>query len=212
MVSAEFTALREGVDELTEGLMAFEQRDDGDYTKEELLKCKAFIVFCHAEFEIYFEKVARRILDEAKARWDTEPIPDRVIATLLAYRQKELPPIPDDPAQPLGRSALSAIVEAAVVNQTAAINDNNGIKASNLAKLFCPLGLLETDIESALLIQLNSTGSARGDFVHKPSKVSIRRIRDPIADELAEIKSLMAEIAKFDAHIESIALIGVPAC
>ncbi|MGY6551249.1 MAG: HEPN domain-containing protein [Erythrobacter sp.] len=210
-MSPEFKGLKEGIDELVEGLMSFDQRDDGDYTKEELLKCKAFIVFCHAEFEIYFEKIARRILKEAKARWDTRLIPDRVIATLLAYRQKELPPIPDDPAQPLGRSNLSAIVDAAVLNQTAAIDDNNGIKASNLAKLFCPLGLMEADIESALLIQLNSTGAARGDFVHKPSKVSIRRIRDPIADELAEIKLLLAEIAKFDAHIETIALIGVDA-
>ena len=101
-------------------------------------------------------------------------------------------------------------MDAAVLNQTGAIDDNNGIKANNLAKLFCPLGLMEADIEGALMIQLNSTGTLRGDFVHKPSKISIRRIRDPIADELAEIKSLMAEIAKFDAHIESIALISLP--
>lgn len=209
-MSIEFQGLKDGVEALIDGLMSFNQRDDGDYTTEELLKCKAFIVFCHAEFEIYFEKVARRILKEAKARWDERPIPDRVIATLLAYRQKELPPIPDDPSQPLGRSKLSSIVDAAVLNQTDAIDDNNGIKASNLAKLFCPLGLMEADIEGALMIQLNSTGTARGDFVHKPSKVSIRRIRDPIADELAEIKSLMAEIAKFDSHIESIALVSAP--
>lgn len=210
-MSAEHQALRDAISELRLGLMSFEKRDDGTYTDEELLKCKAFIVFAHAEVEIYLEKVARRILSEARQRWQRASVPDRVIATLLAYRRKELAPLPEDPKHPTGKSDLQKIVDDCFALQGKAIADNNGVKASNLSQILCPLGVLPQDIEEAMLIQLNNTGSRRGDFVHKQSKVSMRRIRDPIADELSDILNLVDELEKFDRNIEAIGLLSIPA-
>lgn len=68
MPSREFAELDAAVGDLKVGLMGYSQRVDGAYTKEELMKCQAFIVFSHAEVENYLEKVARRIMREAESR------------------------------------------------------------------------------------------------------------------------------------------------
>lgn len=205
-MSTEFDALESAIAELQSGLMSFAQRDDGEYTFEELLKCKAFIVFSHAELENYLEKIARRILKEAKNRWKAVRIPDRVIATLLAYRRKDIAPLPQNPRLPLGRADLTAIVDQCFSLQEEAIDDNNGIKSSNFSQLLCPLGLLPHDIEEPLLIQLDSVGSRRGDFVHKTNKISLRHIRDPFADELSDILMLLTEVKGFDSQIKILGL------
>lgn len=207
-MSIEYEELKADILALKEGLMSFEKREDGDYTAEEILKCKAFIVFSHAEVENYFEKVSRRIMSEARQRWESNAVPDRVIATLLAYRRKELSPIPENPKQSSRKSRLESIVAECFKLHEAAIADNNGIKATNLSQLLSPIGLMPHDIEEAMIIQLDKTGAVRGDLVHKQSKVSMRRIRDPFSDELSDISNLIDELERFDTTIESIGLLS----
>ena len=56
---------------------------------------------------------------------------------------------------------------------------------------------------------LTNIGSRRGDFVHKQSKVSLPKIRDPFSDEKKDIDDLIAELGRFDAKLESLDLLSV---
>ncbi len=208
-MSAEFSNLADDIDKLKLGLMSFQQRDDGAYTLEERLKCQAFIVFSHAEIENYFEKVGRRIMAEAKARWEESRVPDRVVATLLAYRRKEITAPPDDPKNPSNKTDLLCIVKDCLKIQEKVISENNGIKRSNVSDILCPLGVFPDDLDEVLLIQLTQTGRRRGDFVHERSTVSLPKIRDPISVELQEVIQLIKELEKFDAQLENLGLLSV---
>lgn len=210
MSSSEYIELNSAVDDLKAALMGFSQRVDGDYTKEERLKCLAFVVFAHAEVERYLEKAARRIMREAKDRWEATKVPDRVIATLLAFRRQELTGPPQDIKRPQSKFDLANIVEMSFSLQENAISENHGIKPTNLSNLLCPLGVLADDVGEPLLIQLKNVGSRRGDFVHQQSKVSLPKVRDPFADELQDVDNLIAELAVFDEHLESLGLLYVP--
>lgn len=210
MPSPEYSNLKMAIAELETGLMGFSSRADGAYTSEELLKCQAFVVFSHAEIENYLEKIARRIMHEAKTRWETTFIPDRVIATLLAYRRKEVIGPPLEFKNSTGKANIKEIVKTSLKLQDEAISGNNGIKMANLSELLCPLGVLQDDVDEVLLIQLTNIGSKRGDFVHKQSKVSLPKIRDPFSDEQQDIHHLIEELGKFDAKLEALGLLSAP--
>ena len=190
--------------------MNFEPRDDGAYTNQELLKCQAFIVFCHAEIQVYLETVSRRIMTEAKERWTSNAVYVRVIAALIAFRRQERVTVPQDPKRPSGITDINEIIQRAFVSQTNSIAGNNGIKRANVAELLAPLGILPNDLEEPLLIQLDQIGSNRGDMVHKSSRVSLRNIRDPFTDEQTGIYNLITEIQKFDEKLQTNGLLSSP--
>ena len=208
MPTPEFTRLSEAIEDICNGLMSFNGRPDGDYTAEERMRCQAFVVFSHAEIESYFEKISRRILDESNTRWQTSNVPDRVIATLIAYRGPEDIAIPQDPKNPTKRSNLKDIVASAYKSHQDAISSNHGIKKKNIAELLCPLGILPDDFDEVLLIQLNNTGERRGDMVHQPAKVSLPKLRDPFSDEMYDIKYLISEIERFDEKLIKLELLS----
>lgn len=207
-MSREYITLQGAIADLTGGLMSFAQRVDGAYTPEEMMKCQAFIVFTHAEVENYLEKIARRIMSEAKSRWDTNPVPDRVIATLLAFRRKEVIGPPESIKSPNNRSCIKKIVEEAIKLHDEAITDNNGIKERNVGLLLLPLGVLAHDVEENLLIQLTNIGSKRGELVHRQSRLSLPLMRDPFADEKQDVDNLIAELGVLDAHLETLGLLA----
>jgi hypothetical protein len=210
-MSEEFLYLRQEVENLQQGLMSYNQRLDGDYTLEEKLKCQAFVIFAHAEIENYLETVGRRIMKEAKQRWDAELIPDRVIATLLAYRKLAAVPIPQDRHELSKVKKFSQAVDQCIKEQERVIADNNGIKEKNIFSIFLPLGVFPSDIDEVVLIELTQTGKRRGEFVHKKNKVSLQKLDDPITVEQIKIRDLVEEIRKFDARLEEMRLLSVEA-
>ena len=209
MPSKEFGTLELSIVDLKSGLMDFAPSTTEPYSKNDLLKCQAFVVFAHAEMQVYWESIARRILQEAEGRWKNGSSIDRVIATLIAFRRPERASVPNDPFRPHDGGNLGKIIEEAIKSHTAAIADNNGIKRSNIAELLMPLGLLPGDFVEKLLIQLDQAGIRRGAMVHKSSKVSLPNIRDPFADEMADIDDLISEIRVFDNQIASLGLLSV---
>ncbi|UVO49650.1 hypothetical protein M0208_03670 [Sphingomonas sp. SUN019] len=180
------------------------------YSNASLLKCQAFVVFSHAEMQSYWEAVTRRILSEAEDRWKNSCVVDRVLAALVAFRQPERVSVPLDPLAPHSGGNFEKIVEQAIKTQANVVGENNGIKRKNIADLLVPLGVFPGDLIETMLIQLDRTGKARGDMVHKSSKVSLRTIRDPFADEMKDIEELIAEIEKFDCRLESLNLLSRP--
>ena len=130
-----------------------------------------------------------------------------MIATLVAFRSDKLA-VPDDPASPHEGGNFIRIVEHCAVKQGKVIDDNNGIKRPNVSELLLPLGVLPADLPEALLILLDQTGKKRGDMVHKSSRVSLRTVRDPFADEISDIDHLVGEIGSFDQVLEQLGLLS----
>lgn len=210
MASIEYRSLKQSVSELEGDLLNFSAKFVEPYSNEDLLKCQAYVVFCHAEIQVYWEKVARRILQEAEGRWRKNKSVDRVIASLLAFRRTDRVAIPNDPSQPPAVSDFAEMIDYAILKQKEAIDDNNGIKSANLANLLCPLGMMKDDFSSTFLIQSDQTGKKRGEIVHKSSSVSLRTIRDPFSDEKGDIDKLLAEIEIVDESLEKMGLLSIP--
>lgn len=201
MQTQEFAKLHESIELLKSELMDFSQKQLEPYSKGELLKCRAFVVFSHAEMQVYWEAIAKRILQDAKNRWINESKIDGVIGSLLAYRRKANTSVSQDPLNPHQGGNLSKIIEESINLQYQIIRNNNGIKRSNVADLLVPVGVHYEYFSEPLLIQLDKTGSKRGDLVHKSSDVSIRMIRDPFFDEQCDIDNLLSEIKIFDKNL-----------
>lgn len=209
MSSSEYRKLVDAVDELRAHLMDFEASPVEPYTKGQLLKCQAFVVFSHAEMQVYWEAVSRRILSEAETKWKTTSEINRVIGTLVAFRRPEQVSVPTDPSQPHDKGNFSWLVREALKAQTEVIAGNNGIKRANISELLVPLGVLPSDFVEAMLIQLDQAGKKRGEMVHKSSRVSLQNIRDPISDEMKGVDDLILEIGSFDSKLEEMGLLSV---
>lgn len=209
MPSVEYQTLVQSVADLKTDLMDFPPSPTVPYSNGNLLKCQAFVVFSHAEMQVYWEAVAKRILQEAEKRWNANFTIDRVIGTLISFRRPERVSIPVDPTKPHDGGNIIWIIEEAIKAQNVVIGDNNGIKRTNIANLLIPLGVMPVDFAEAMLIQLDQTGKKRGDLVHKSSKVSLRTIRDPFADEMKDIDDLVAEIGQFDVKLEALGLLPI---
>lgn len=209
MPSVEYKTLVQSIADLNADLLNFPPSPTQPYSNGDLLKCQAFVIFSHAEMQVYWEAVARRILQEAEKRWKTNSTVDRVIGMLVAFRRPERITVPTNPVNPHDTSKFEWIVEEAIKAHNKVINDNNGIKRTNIANLLIPLGLLPGDFVEAMLIQLDQTGKKRGDMVHKSSKVSLRNIRDPFTDEMKDIDNLVIEIGCFDTKLEALGLLPI---
>ena len=208
MASAEFRNISQEISKLKSGLMNFHAREDGAYTDEELLKCRAFIAFSHAEVETYLEKIASRILEESYNQWKTRAVYGLVIATLLIFRSQREVAIPDNPMPPT-KNAVPDVISDAFKMQRKAIAANNGIKRNNLSTMLLPLGILPDDLDELMLTQLDEMGKRRGEMVHKPNKVSLQNIRDPFTGEQHDIDQLIAAIGTLDDKLEALGRLSV---
>jgi hypothetical protein len=196
--SREYGTLKKNVSSLQGQFLNFEKRLDGNYSSYELTQCRAFITFCHAEVEIYFEGLASKVVLAAERHWRKNKRVTNAIAAMLAYRIRHDQNLPDNPSQQNPTTKFETLVSKAINAQKAAIKANHGIKPKNLSELFLPIGMYPDQFDETLLIQLNSLASRRGDHVHQNSQVSLPKIRDPFDDELHDVVFLVSEIASFD--------------
>ncbi|MDR6183267.1 hypothetical protein [Asaia bogorensis] len=208
MNSVEYLALKSSVDALKTDLLNFSVSPTTPYSNADLLKCQAFVVFSHAEMQVYWEAIARRILREAENRWLKTRTIDRVIATLMAFRRPEGVSVPQDPFNPHTNGDFGKIIAQAIKSHNEVISDNNGIKRANISGMLIPLGVLPDEFIEAMLIQLDQTGKRRGEIVHKASSVSLKTVRDPFQDEMQDIYNLIAEIKIFDKFLQDLGLLS----
>lgn len=213
MQSEAYSDLVQSIEILRGGLIDFPEKEvtphSDTYSKGELLRCQSFVVFSHAEMQVYWETIARKILSEAENLWKNESIIGCVIGTLIAFRSPEKAVVPNNPKEPNDSENFDKIIAKAIKNHRNFIENNNGIKRSNISTLLTPIGIFSDYLEENMLIQLDQTGKRRGDIVHKASKVSLQNIRDPFLDEMKEIDDLVKEIGKFDSMLIDRNLVSV---
>ena len=198
MPSREFNQLKRNTVQLKAEFLGFSKRTDGRYTRSELMRCRAFIAFTHAEVEHYLELIALKVLDRAEAKWDDRETVSKVVAGLLAFRQPRDIDVPGNPMQQADNKKLPSLIKEAFARQRSIVSANNGLKAKNLSELYIPLGIKPEDIEEALVIQLENFGSLRGGLVHNNAEVSLPRLRDPFDDEYRDVEYLIDELERFD--------------
>lgn len=198
MPSRDFNRLKSNIQQLKQEFLSFSARADGGYTKSERMKCRAFIAFCHAEFEYYLEETAVGILDRAERAWASRRRAGKALAALLVYRLSKDVSLSDDPRTHNSDNRLETQVRKAITVQRAVIRGNHGIRAKNISELFTPLGLQHDDLDEPLIIHLNNLSRRRGDLVHASAQVSLPRLRDPFTDEWQDVNFLLTEIENFD--------------
>jgi hypothetical protein len=196
--SRDFNRLKSNIHQLKQEFLSFPDRADGGYTKSERMKCRAFIAFCHAEFEYYLEETATKILNRTEQAWLRRKRVGKALAALLVYRLSKDVSLSEDPRTQNSDNRLEAQVRKAISQHRAVIRGNHGIRARNIAELFTPLGLQYDDFNEPLIIQLNNLSQRRGDLVHASAQVSLPRLRDPFTDEWRDVNFLIEEIASFD--------------
>lgn len=203
MATREFKLLDRNINLLKSQFLNFPKRVDGKYSRNELLECRAFVAFVHAEFESYFESIAEKILQKAKKCWNESGKSSRAITGLVAFRNNVKSNVPEDLAKPGSKQKLDYCVRFSIAAQEKVIQSNNGIKPENFSQLFSPLGVSEADVSEAFSIQLANFGKLRGGLVHAGAQISLPRIRDPFDDEYSDVKFLLEEVAIFDEKIKT---------
>ena len=204
MPSKEFNKLERNVAKLKTHFLNFEKSVDGNYSDYDLMNCRAFVAFAHAEVESYLEGMAEKILIRAKTKFTTDNKVGQVVAGLLSFRRRQETSTPDDVNAPGARQTITFLVNEAIETQEQFIKRNNGIKPSNFSNVFAPLGVQSDHLSEALMIQLKNFGNVRGDLVHTNSQVSLPRLRDPFDDEYKDVQFLVEELKSFDEAVRNL--------
>lgn len=160
------------------------------YNDQELDSTRAYIVLTHAEIEAFCEDIVRKKARSARERFDrgmgVTPVLRRIVSYHVGKNQKSWSDV---------RTPTADVVERASQSHLTTIQQNQGIKRSNLKKLLFPLGVLETEMDVTWLALMDSFGRERGGVAH--SSVRIGTAPDPVT-ELTTVNQLLAELLTLD--------------
>ncbi|TRB03503.1 hypothetical protein EXN61_21835 [Agrobacterium tumefaciens] len=191
MPSAHFRSLSKEIKTLGRLYLNFAARPAGDYTARQLSSSAAYTLFCHAEFENYFERWAGEITDIVETSWNSKKA-TKPLVHLCAFldARPEVQAIPS-------KDVWSEPIVLAIKRQRAAVKANHGIKEQNICRLFAPLGYDVRTIDAVLLGDLDAFGSLRGDYAHGPHGAIVKSGFDPFARKV-KAEALMTSIQLLD--------------
>ena len=151
----------------------FSPRLNGAYTVTELSKASAYTLFCHAEFEIFVEGWATRILVRAKERWisgkATRPT---VILSAMRSGRESIQTVPS-------KDIWSEMAMSSIQHHENVIRSNHGIREENICSLLGPLGVDLRNIDPILFGDMTAFGKIRGDHAHQAHKTQTKNLFDP---------------------------------
>jgi len=199
--SANYARLIETIEKLRNALLPSPFEPTGAYEQPEIahLQTVSFRILVHAEMEAYLEEIAQLLFQEAWSAWDQHGTPSKVIIGLLAFSGREHTGPPSSLKLHNALSDVSICLEKAQGVWRHAVKTNHGLKEENLLKLLLPLGISADDLDSMLLTDLTSFGSARGEVAHS-SPLKIKQYADP-KDEYDKVTRLATDLKKIDSLI-----------
>lgn len=166
-------------------------------TDDELRRSAALTIFAHAELQGYFEARARELLSTIET-FAKKGKGHGAAATLALFYEDSRVVAPEKLEQPKAGAALFwRRLTRAVEKHRQTINDNAGIKESNLSHLFSPLGFQQDDFGTVLIPELNTFGRDRGEYAHSAFK-SKKVIKFPPDDIASRVKKILTEMQVFD--------------
>lgn len=124
----------------------------------------ALLVACHAAIEFFVEDLCRRAVHGSLWRYARGGGMSRCLTSLCEFHTASV-------VAQLPRGAHTflvgdELVEKAVKWYVGRVDDNHGVKRSNILALFLPLGFDEPDCDEVWLASMDLLGRDRGDVAH----------------------------------------------
>lgn len=139
----------------------------GMYQPEEFDRTRAFVVLAHAEIEMFLERFCLAVLNRAHSQWLLDGRPRTALMAVLAFSRPE--PVPS--SKPHGQSSLLVAVDRARVDYGNRVFNNHGIRGGDVLSLVLPIGVRESELSSAWLIDMDTFGAQRGAVAHQSAAV-----------------------------------------
>ncbi|MGW4273789.1 HEPN domain-containing protein [Streptomyces seoulensis] len=178
MASSRFQELEKRIGELRQCFLPKDFDPTGLYDDAVYEHTRAFRVLAHAEFESFIEDRVVEVIDEAVSDWKAGGFISLSLLAAVAYRESVSPiasSLSEATARPARYPTLEGRVDAARSDiHRYARNQNHGIKEKNLLRLLLPVGIQESDMNSAWVSATESWATARGDAAHKGAKMQVR--------------------------------------
>ncbi|MGH1396852.1 MAG: HEPN domain-containing protein [Trichormus sp.] len=183
----------------------------GLYSDRQLSRTLAYRVLAHAEIESYLEDRVWEVVQDAKRVWDNTGKTRLTLVSLVAFsgQMMEKPPDTLTPSKgkksvPLDKLKTSKKIDLAINSFKWVIDNNHGIKETNILALLLPIGIDSDDLDPVWLATMNTFGENRGIVAHT-SATSYRTIQPPDpASELNMVKQITQELLKVDELINNL--------
>jgi hypothetical protein len=160
------------------------------YNVQEIDSTRAYIVLAHAEIEAFCEDIVREKARTAKGSFDVAgrvtPVLRRIVSYYVGKNRRSWSDV---------RTPSADVVEKASQSYFSAINENNGIKRTNLEKLLYPVGVLERHMDTTWVAQMDSFGGKRGRLAHSSVRAGVAP--DPLT-ELTTVNQLLDGLLALD--------------
>jgi hypothetical protein len=159
---------------------------------------RAFLVPSHAEIESYLEGWAKEIARAAERVWLSSAKITAPLAFLLATLAERIA-VPDTIRAQSPKDVPQRLEDALVKlfhKYYTQINENSGVKETNILALFGPLGIPATALGTTLLPNLNTLGAMRGSHAHQSAK-AVQSVLDP-ETEYNRIDALLTDLVVLD--------------
>ncbi len=146
---------------------------------------------------------------QQKKNWDNQGKAGRVLLCVIAFSGQEMENTPDtitplkcNKNVSLDKLKITKKIDIAIRCFKSVIDQNHGIKETNLLKLLLPIGIDSDDLDQVWLLNMNTFGKERGEIAHS-SGIKTKKTPNP-ADELERVKQIIQELEKVDQLITNL--------
>lgn len=122
-------------------------------------RLKGFCILCHAEFEDYFESIAKRIFHSSLDEWKTRKVANFQLTSFFVLQE---------PIELKADTYTKSLLLASRYDDI--LKSNHGIKEANIKKMYKPLGYDIGDFDPLLISELNTFGERRGASAHSSAR------------------------------------------
>jgi hypothetical protein len=207
--SLRFRQLTKELNRLRKQFLPRKFSEINDYSERQLALTFAYRVFAHAEIESYLEDRVWDTVLTAKKIWDNQGKASGVLLCVIAFSGQEMEAPPDTLTPLKGKKNLpedklkiTKKIDIAIRCFKSVIDQNHGIKETNLLKLLLPIGIDSDDLDQVWLANMNNFGEERSQIAHS-SAIKTKQPPNP-ADELERVKQIIQELEKVDQLITNL--------
>jgi hypothetical protein len=207
--SLRFRQLTKELNRLKKQFLPRKFSEINEYSERQLALTFAYRVFAHSEIESYLEYRVWDTVQTAKNIWDNQGKAGRVLLCVIAFSGQEMENPPDtitplkgNKNVSLDKLKITKKVDIVIRCFKSVIDQNHGIKETNLLKLLLPIGIDSDDLDKVWLANMNTFGEERGEIAHS-SGIKTKKTPNP-ADELERVKQIIQELEKVDQLITNL--------
>ncbi|MDB9424345.1 HEPN domain-containing protein [Microcystis aeruginosa CS-564/01] len=207
--SLRFRQLTKELNRLKKQFLPRKFSEINEYSERQLALTFAYRFFAHAEIESYLEDRVWDTVQTAKNIWDNQGKASRVLLCVIAFSGQEMEAPPDTITplkgkknMPEDKLKINKKIDMAIGCFKSVIDQNHGIKETNLLKLLLPIGIDSDDLDQVWLANMNTFGKERGEIAHS-SAIKTKQPPNP-ADELERVKQIIQELEKVDQLITNL--------